>query len=300
MSKTTENQDLERKSNLVGKTKQENNNAETCGIVMPIAPMGEYTSEHWSEVREIIKSVLLPLGIPCEIVSYADESGIIQNRIVQNLYSNTLVICDVSGKNPNVMFELGMRLAFDKPTIVIKDDLTDYSFDTAIIEHLSYPHDLRYSKINQFKVELERMIKGTLRASKEGSYTTFLKHFGTFKVANLAEKTLSKEDFILEEMSEIRTLLQRMNIQSKVYSARIINKDGRVDEDVITTKMPIQVFIASSIQKQLDINPKIALSVFKEDSDARSWLFNETKTRYRNYGTTEIMAVIDKVLLEMS
>jgi hypothetical protein len=34
-------------------------------------------------------------------------------------------------KNPNVMFELGMRLAFDKPAIIIKDNRTNYSFDTA-------------------------------------------------------------------------------------------------------------------------------------------------------------------------
>jgi hypothetical protein len=34
------------------------------------------------------------------------------------------------------MFELGMRLAFDKPTVIIKDDKTDYMFDTGIIEHV--------------------------------------------------------------------------------------------------------------------------------------------------------------------
>jgi hypothetical protein len=34
-------------------------------------------------------------------------------------------LCDVSGKNANVMFELGLRLAFDNPTIIIKDDKTE-------------------------------------------------------------------------------------------------------------------------------------------------------------------------------
>jgi len=32
------------------------------------------------------------------------------------------------------MFELGLRLAFDKPAIIVKDDNTSYSFDTAPIE----------------------------------------------------------------------------------------------------------------------------------------------------------------------
>jgi hypothetical protein len=69
----------------------------------------------------------------------ADDIGVIQKRIVQNLYSSDVIVCDVSGKNPNVMFELGMRLAFDKPTLIVKDDKTDYSFDTGIIEHVPYP-----------------------------------------------------------------------------------------------------------------------------------------------------------------
>jgi hypothetical protein len=42
------------------------------------------------------------------------------------------------------MFELGMRLAFDKPTIVIKDDVTKFNFDTSPIKHLQYRRDLRY------------------------------------------------------------------------------------------------------------------------------------------------------------
>ena len=73
------------------------------------------------------------------------------NRIIENIYSSDIVICDVSCKNANVMFELGMRLAFDKPTIIIKDDSTGYSFDTSLIEHLEYPRDLRFTSIIKFK-----------------------------------------------------------------------------------------------------------------------------------------------------
>jgi hypothetical protein len=54
-------------------------------------------------------------------------------------------------QNSNLMLELGMRLAFDKPAVIVKDDKTDYSFDTSSIEHLAYPRDLRFSKIKSFK-----------------------------------------------------------------------------------------------------------------------------------------------------
>jgi len=102
-----------------------------CGLVMPISAIDGCNEQHWQDVKEIISSAVENAGFQANLVSYADDVGIIQKRIIQNLYQNPVVVCDVSGKNPNVMFELGLRLAFDKPTIIIKDDITTYSFDTS-------------------------------------------------------------------------------------------------------------------------------------------------------------------------
>ena len=104
-----------------------------CGIVMPISSLDGCTEAHWSDVLEILTESIEQAGFDGNLVSNADDVGIIQKRIIQNLYDNPIVVCDVSGKNPNVMFELGMRLAFDKPTIIVKDDRTTYSFDTRAI-----------------------------------------------------------------------------------------------------------------------------------------------------------------------
>ncbi|HMY40859.1 MAG TPA: hypothetical protein PK011_16155, partial [Marinagarivorans sp.] len=95
-----------------------------CGIVMPISSIDGCNEAHWADVLEIINESIEDAGFYGELVSNADDVGIIHKRIIQNLYENPMVVCDVSGKNPNVMFELGMRLAFDKPTIIIKDDKT--------------------------------------------------------------------------------------------------------------------------------------------------------------------------------
>ena len=119
-----------------------------CGIIMPISPIDGCTAEHWAEVKEIIKDEvesIVDLKFTAKLVSDADDIGVIQKRIVQGVYNSDKIVCDVSAKNSNLLFELGMRLAFDKPTVIIKDDKTDYSFDTSIIEHLAYPRDLRFS-----------------------------------------------------------------------------------------------------------------------------------------------------------
>ncbi len=183
-----------------------------CGIVMPISSIDGCAETHWSEVLEIINEAIEDAGFDGNLVSNADDVGIIHKRIIQNLYDNPIVVCDVSCKNPNVMFELGLRLAFDKPTIIIKDDKTAYSFDTSAIEHLEYPRDLRFSQIVEFKKKLSAKILATFnKSTTDENYTTFLKHFGEFKVAKIEQKEVSGQEYILEELKNLRRTVQRMD-----------------------------------------------------------------------------------------
>jgi len=197
--------------NKVEFDKQDSKEKLNCGIVMPISSIDNCTAEHWKEVADILGDAISFAGFNARLVSDSEDSGIIQKRIIQNLYSDPIVVCDVSGKNPNVMFELGMRLAFDKPTIIVKDDKTDYSFDTSQIEHVQYPRDLRFASIVKFKEVLTEKIKGTYKqANEDKNYTTFLKHFGKFKVAELEEQIVGKDDYILKSIEDLRDEVRRI------------------------------------------------------------------------------------------
>ncbi|WP_016957386.1 hypothetical protein [Catenovulum agarivorans] len=190
-----------------------------CGIVMPISVIDGCSEAHWADVLEIINEAIDDAGFDGELVSNADDVGIIHKRIIQNLYENPIVVCDVSGKNPNVMFELGMRLAFDKPTIIIKDDKTTYSFDTSAIEHIEYPRDLRFTKVVEFKKKLSDKLKATYKKSTEDeNYTTFLKHFGEFKVAKIDQKEVSGQEFIIEELKSMRRSINRLDRMGRTRS----------------------------------------------------------------------------------
>lgn len=176
-----------------------------CGIVMPISAIGDCSESHWTEVFGIVSEALEPIGFRSNMVSGADEVTVIQKTIVQNLYDNPIVIVDVSERNPNVMFELGMRLAFDKPTIIVKDDRTSFVFDTGLIEHLEYPRDLRFSKIVDFKKKLaEKVLATHQKQVADPAFSTFLKHFGQFKVASIEKKEVSGQEFIIDQLSELQ------------------------------------------------------------------------------------------------
>lgn len=212
-----------------------------CGIIMPISSIDNCSMEHWAEVKKIISEAICDAGYKPNLVSNADDIGIIQKRIIQNIYDNDIVVCDVSGKNPNVMFELGMRLAFDKPAIIVIDDKTDYSFDTSSIEHLSYPRDLRYYNILNFKEQLKTKIIATVEKAKtDPNYTTFLKNFGEFEVAHVEKKEGSINEVLLSKMEEMSYHLSRME-------RRINTRDNVLVSSLESEK--IKSIIHSGIEK---------------------------------------------------
>lgn len=193
--------------------KPNDNVSKKCGIVMPIATMDGYPESHWKDVKRIVESAIEDAGFEARLVSDADDIGVIHKRIVQNLYDNPMIVCDISGRNPNVMFELGLRLAFDKPTIIIKDEVTPYSFDTSVIEHLSYPKDLRYHDIEIFKENLKDRIKKTYKAYENDpeNYSTFLKNYGAFKAPLITEETVSVDRYVLDTLKDLQVSVSRLS-----------------------------------------------------------------------------------------
>jgi len=217
----------------------------TCGIVMPISAMDTYTAEHWTDIKNILLDVIESAGFTGSLVSDSEETSVIQKTIVQNVYNNDIVICDISGKNANVMFELGLRLAFDKATIVIKDFDTGFSFDTSPIEHLLYPRDLRFQAIIEFKEKLKAKILATYKKSKsDPNYSTFLKSFGEFKIAHLESKEVSADEFIINELKEIKNTVQKLSSQTNFEMNNINNKFSNASDLVIGL-----TFLISSLEE---------------------------------------------------
>ncbi|MBA4534403.1 RNA helicase [Brevibacillus halotolerans] len=248
-----------------------------CGLVMPISPIDGLSAEHWLEVKDIVTESIQSIEdytFEVKLVSDSDDVGVIQKRIVQNLYSSDIVICDVSCKNANVMFELGMRLAFDKPTIIIKDDKTNYSFDTSPIEHIDYPRDLRFSKINEFKIKLSQKVLSTYKASKDPGHSTFLKSFGQFKVAEIDETSVPSDNKSLmkimldmqDELSLIhrnlnknRPLKDKNNISASqiAYLAAKFKKENNIEniDDLLSSNLFID-YLSKRTNSYLAFNTK--------------------------------------------
>lgn len=175
-----------------------------CGVVRPIAAFDDYPASHWIDVHQIIAEALKPIGFRPRLVSESDAVGIIVADIVRNLYSDEIVICDVSGRNPNVMFELGMRVTFEKSVIIIMDDRTPFSFDIMPIKHLRYPSSLRYTDILEFKSQLAQAVTATME--KGSGKVGYLQQFGPIEVTGLNEQQVDLSDLAATVQDVQRTL----------------------------------------------------------------------------------------------
>ncbi|WP_077929209.1 hypothetical protein [Wohlfahrtiimonas populi] len=197
----------------------------TCGYVMPISDTPGYKAGHWEDVKNLLNEITEDLGFKeTRIVSSGLVSTTIHKKIVNNLFNDDIIVCDVSSQNPNVMLELGMRIAFDKPVVIIIDDETKFCFDSGVIEHLVYPKDLRYSSIEGFKVQLKAKIKHTLDAYLTNpKISPILQSFGSFDVSNVNLPKMSPEDEFRTEISDMRKMLTQIARSTSSQSSEMKN-----------------------------------------------------------------------------
>lgn len=238
------------------KTKKEDKKP-TCGIVMPISEIDGLTSNHWKDVLKIITEAARSVNFNSNLVSNAPETAVIQQNIVQNLYENDIVVVDVSAKNPNVMFELGLRLAFDKPTVIIKDDKTDYSFDTSPIEHLKYRRDLRHYDIISFKEELSEKIMATYKKSiADKNYSPFLQNFNRIQPSKLESKEVDVIEYLESRFSQMESRLVSKGINNTVPTEKnvhkILSEEWYIDMGISFFRIIKNVKTSSELIKRID------------------------------------------------
>ena len=143
-------------------------------VIMPFGNNNEYLGGNLESdfvYHEIIKpAVKLVLGNPetepniiREIVR--NRPGLINESIINALLNSDLVIADITGRNPNVFMELGIRYSLrNKITIMIAQEGTEIPFNI---------HGCRHIEYNRFQPDVaRRRIAHSIREGlKEETYS---------------------------------------------------------------------------------------------------------------------------------
>lgn len=185
-----------------------------CFIIMPIADTEGYPTGHFKHVYDNI------VGPACEMAGYnavrADDvkaTNLIHLDILKKLIEAPVAICDLSSRNPNVLFELGIRQAFDRPVVLIQEIGTPKIFDIAPLRYLEYSKEMKYHDVLKSQSELKDSIQATVAADGEaGNVNSIVKLLALSQSAKIPELKGDKEGLALgvlrAEMQEMRKLME--------------------------------------------------------------------------------------------
>ena len=122
-----------------------------------------------------------------------------------------MAICDLSARNPNVFYELGFRQAFNKKTVLMKDEKTDRPFDISAIRSLEYQSSLRIDLVNEAIEKLAKALTET-EAMTEEETNSLLKLLAINSPAKLPQSLKLSEDssLILQAIRDLSDDVQRI------------------------------------------------------------------------------------------
>lgn len=116
-------------------------------VLMPL-------SKDFDDVYQLgIKETCKEVGLYCERVDEQIFQETILERIYNQIYKADLIIADMTGKNPNVFYEVGYAHALGKNVILLTKNSEDIPFD---LKH--YPHIVYNDKIVVLKDELQKRL----------------------------------------------------------------------------------------------------------------------------------------------
>lgn len=180
----------------------------TCFIIMPIADVPSYESGHFNRVyQHLIAPACLKAGFKPIRADDVNSSNMIVLDILKKIVECDMAICDLSSRNPNVLYELGLRQAFNKKTVLIKDKITTSPFDVQAFRYAEYDNSLRIDYVQIEVATLAEAIRSTYEAQNDiNSIVQLLQ----IEPAQIGEKTkLSTPDTII--LSAIKNLTNRVD-----------------------------------------------------------------------------------------
>ncbi|EJG1732304.1 TPA: hypothetical protein N3B91_002886 [Vibrio parahaemolyticus] len=218
---------------------QEATKKKTCFIVMPIADMDGYEKGHFSRVyKHLIAPACMKAGYDPIRADDVDTSHYIVVDIMRKIVDSDMVICDISGRNPNVMFELGFRQAFNLPTVLIKDDKTPNIFDIQGMRHTAYDHSLRIDNVQDKVDKISESIKST--ASSVGKDITSLVQMLALQPASVPSNVELSQDssVLLKAINDISSRISRLEGNKKAIpnSIKVGNEIIFIGETVYNIK----------------------------------------------------------------
>src|SRR5215510_10199244 len=96
-----------------------------CFVLMPITDPEGYERGHFQHVFDnLFAPACERAGFKAVRADQVLEANFIHLDILHKILEAPMALCDLSTRNPNVLFELGLRQAFEKPVVLVQEEGT--------------------------------------------------------------------------------------------------------------------------------------------------------------------------------
>lgn len=129
---------------------------DTIFVLMPF-------SEELEPIYDVIRSAAEKAGLRSYRADAIPAAGSIIDQIFESIARAGLIVGDLTGRNQNVMYELGVAQAMGKKTVLLTQDISEVPFDIRHQRVLVY--DLSFTKVKELESQLARAF-GDYRKSK--------------------------------------------------------------------------------------------------------------------------------------
>lgn len=201
-----------------------------CFIITPIGSDNSDIRRKADGVRvSVIEPLLKEKGFTDVKAAHGiSSSGNINNQIVQRIVEDDLVIVNLTGLNPNVMYELAIRHATKKPVIHICEEGTNLPFDIVAQRCIFYRNDLMGAK------ELENSLRNHIEFvdfSENNSDNPIYNAINRMELLDKSEVEDKKvNSYILDLLEKIYSKISSNNNASNKCNETLKEVTRRVDE----------------------------------------------------------------------
>lgn len=119
-----------------------------------------FQDRFFSIYQKAIRPSLLEIG--CK-VEHANDVVTSEDRIIAAIYDQIaqakFLVADITGKNPNVFYELGYAHALGKKVLIIVQDKGDVPFDISQLRYILYKPD----SLHALKEDIQKYAEPLMR-----------------------------------------------------------------------------------------------------------------------------------------
>jgi hypothetical protein len=244
---------MEARAEMVTDETEARTDERTCFAIMPISDPQDYEDGHFQHVyRDIIIPACMKAGFKPVRADEIKESNLIQLDILERFLDADMAICDLSSRNPNVLFELALRQAFDRPVALIQEEGTPPIFDIAPFRYVTYRRRLMYCEVLEDQENVAAIISKTYESyqNREGVNSIVkllaIRRSASIPILNKDDTNSSINRLILLQLENLSERITYSNASAIVYPI--------LDENYIQDEIEKMESLIINIEVDIKIN----------------------------------------------